>query len=73
VGVSFDCPCGCVSECFVPFQTALDGSPGVYGLKGWDRTGDTFETLTLRPSILRTGGCPNKWHGFITDGAISTC
>ncbi len=38
--------------------------PGIH----WQRTGDTFETLTLTPSIdaSRAG----HWHGFITDGEV---
>lgn len=44
----------------------------------WNRTGETFEDLTLTPSIdfkfydeatdKMTG-----WHGFITNGEIITC
>jgi hypothetical protein len=35
----------------------------------WQRTGETFETLTLAPSIdcSRWG----HWHGFITNGVCS--
>lgn len=35
----------------------------------WTRTGDTFENLSLSPSIdcSKWGG----WHGFITNGIIS--
>ena len=86
VGVLFDCPCGNNDEnhgCFVPFKVALDGSPGGHGEKGWARTGDTFETLTLTPSIFRrTSDCrgatnvtdplPCGWHGFITNGEVIT-
>lgn len=74
VGIIIDCPCGNRDEdhrLFIPFAVALDGSPGSYGEKGWQRTGDTFETLTLRPSVLRVGGC--KWHGFITNGEAVSC
>lgn len=55
-GVRFDCPEGhadCVHV--IPFTPALDGSsdhamePG----RGWQRTGEVFETLTLSPSIRR--------------------
>lgn len=66
VGVSFNCPCGCGTDCFIPFGNALDGE--VWDRKGWHRKGDTFETLTLTPSIQRVGGC--GWHGHITDGEI---
>jgi Family of unknown function (DUF6527) len=73
VGVVFDCPCGNHDEehrCFVPFKIAIDGMPSGEP-KGWQRTGDTFETLTLEPSILRIGGC--GWHGWIRNGEVVTC
>jgi hypothetical protein len=72
VGVSFDCPDGCGFPCYVPFRNPLDGGPQHDDSRpSWERTGDTFDTLTLSPSILRTkekGGC--GWHGFIRNGAI---
>jgi hypothetical protein len=39
------------------------------GDQHWQRTGDTFETLTLSPSIdcSRFG----HWHGHVQDGAIA--
>jgi hypothetical protein len=70
VGLSLDCPCGCGVGCYVPFANPLDGGPQ-YDAQGWQRTGDTFETLTLSPSIQRLSGC--KWHGFIRNGEIITC
>ena len=81
VGISFLCPCPiCVEKrtgdpdedyylrVFVSFKNPLDGGPphDPRPKAQWDRTGETFETLTLRPSILRLGGC--AWHGFITNG-----
>lgn len=76
-GVSLlcDCPCGKCDEhhqLHVPFANPIDGGPGLHGEKGWQRTGDTFETLTLKPSILRSralGGC--GWHGYITNGEVT--
>jgi hypothetical protein len=78
VGVCFDCPCGNKDEdhrCFVPFANPLDGGPRLEQgpNTGWGRTGDTFETLTLTPSVFRNperGGC--GWHGFITAGDVLT-
>ncbi len=73
VGVMFDCPCGNHSEehrCYVPFANPIGPGP-LKSQKGWRRTGDTFETLTLTPSIFRVqrlGGC--DWHGFITNGEV---
>lgn len=82
VGVIFRCPCGAGDECpgggwcAIAFSNPLDGgqpycSPGE---PTWRREGDTIETLTLTPSILRTpekGGC--GWHGWITAGEVRTC
>lgn len=76
VAVIFNCPCGkCNMECCIEFKNPLDGGD-CHNPKGttWNRVGDTFETLTLTPSILRTpakGGC--GWHGYITNGEIVTC
>ena len=75
VGISFDCPCG-----YVSFANPLDGGPALKGKSPkWDRTGETFEDLTLRPSILRTVN-PElpialrgyTWYGFVTNGEIKT-
>lgn len=67
VGITFDCPCGCTRGRYVPFTNPLDGGPPYNdGHATWQRTGDTFETLTLTPSIQMIGEC--GWHGFITDG-----
>lgn len=82
VGLIFNCPCGNDAEehqCYVPFSNPLDGGPptdprGWNGSGGWQRTGDTFKTLTLTPSIFRRkdlGGC--GWHGFITNGEVTSC
>lgn len=71
VGVSFDCPCGCKDRAYIPFKNPLDGGPPHdTNHPTWDRTGEDFETLTLKPSIQRVGGC--KWHGFITNGEAHT-
>lgn len=56
-GIHFDCPeghDGCSHA--IPFTPRLDGSPATSwytSLAIWQRTGDTFETLSLSPSILR--------------------
>jgi hypothetical protein len=78
VGLICDCPCGkCDPEAggqlFIPFANPLDGGPNPER-QGWQRTGETFETMTLSPSILRStekGGC--GWHGWIRDGGVITC
>lgn len=73
VGISFDCPCGTPdSPCYVPFANPLDGG-AQYGAQGWQRSGETFDTLTLTPSVLRTySACGCRWHGFITNGEVIT-
>jgi hypothetical protein len=52
--IRFDCPEG-HADCFhvIPFTPSLDGSAHTRNSAMWQRTGDTFETLTLSPSILR--------------------
>ncbi len=73
VGVVLDCPCGNHDEghqLYVPFANPIDGSAARE--RGWQRSGETFETLTLTPSILRSrshGGC--GWHGYITNGTVT--
>lgn len=85
IGVSFLCPCpehtaqrtgdddhDFSLRVFVPFTNPLDGGAPPDPRTTWDREGDTFETLTLRPSILRSrdrGGC--GWHGFVTSGEVT--
>lgn len=70
--ILFDCPCGCEHQVCVPFANPADGLGPTYPGHGWTRSGDTFETLTLTPSIQRV--FPNRcWHGFVTNGEVTTC
>lgn len=73
VGMTFDCPCGCPDRAYVAFANPLDGGPPHISpdQPTWQRTGETFEALTLTPSIQRVGGC--QWHGFITNGEAKAC
>lgn len=52
---------------------ALD-SQGSHGNDGkptrWVVSGTDFSNLTLQPSVLLEGGC--AWHGFVTQGNISS-
>lgn len=65
--VHFLCPEG-HSDCIhvIPFTPALDGSDGGHAFHGrtggttWQRTDDSFETLTLSPSIRRIQRHPSK-------------
>lgn len=84
MGITLNCPCGCDEALYVPFANPIDGGPPTQwmrgsqsGYTGWQREGETFDTLTLRPSILRIKfkgqdgkehGC--GWHGFITNGEV---
>lgn len=73
LGLICDCPCGCGELLAVPFRNPIDGGPmetDASGRATWQRTGETFENLSLSPSILRVGGC--GWHGFIENGQVRT-
>src|SRR5574341_406234 len=71
VGITFRCPCGCGEWGYVPFTNPLDGGPVLQPDRPhWERTGKTVETLTLRPSILRTKPPGCGWHGFVTNGEV---
>jgi hypothetical protein len=61
------------------FRNPIDGGTPYFEQSGWDRSGDTFETLTLTPSIA-AGFCFGwdvgeiqrpGWHGFITNGEVT--
>jgi len=71
VGLIFDCPCGkCGAPCHVMFRNPISGLPYA-DRPSWERAGDTFDTLTLAPSIHRDpklGGC--GWHGYIRNGEV---
>jgi hypothetical protein len=78
VGLAFDCPCEkCMTQRasdlymghrhYVAFKNPPDGGPPVDPTRPqWQRTGTTFETLVLSPSIysmVEKGGC--GWHGYV--------
>lgn len=77
LGVSFDCP-----HCFqldptnpapqrlaIAFQIPLDGGERASGFKNyWERHGETFEDLSLVPSIDASGF--GHWHGWMSRGRI---
>lgn len=75
MGVIFDCPCGSEScewggKISVPFANPLDGGQPQNTEKcHWQRTGDTFETMTLSPSIH----CVGHWHGWLRNGVLESC
>lgn len=70
----------------IPLANPIDGGPPLPPTPGyqarWTREGETFDTLTLKPSIHHQTGRWNEaeqksvlethWHGFITNGEIVT-
>lgn len=70
--LSMLCPACREHRIVVPIDPPLDGGPSLE--HAWQRTGDAFETVTLRPSILaRTPPRCAGWHGFVTGGEVTTC
>lgn len=75
MGISFDCPCCHKQRLVVMFKNPLDGldsfndSNYVDKTVTWIREGDTFETLTLNPSV--DASKHKHWHGFIKNGQIT--
>lgn len=64
------CPCGDPEHrgFAIMFENPLDGGPRVEGHHAyWTRTGETFDVLTLTPSIQRNDP-PCRWHGYLTNG-----
>lgn len=75
-GVLFNCPCGSGHIVMASFAgRGLTDDQGTHNKAGqpvrWTTSGSTFDDLTLQPSILLEGGC--NWHGFITNGDVTTC
>lgn len=82
-GITFDCPHCRVQRLGVLFKNAIDhegwlekGITRHHDKNEWDREGDTFDSLTLTPSIDTTKpqqqglAFEGHWHGFITKGEI---
>lgn len=83
--IMFDCPEG-HADCrhIIPFTPALDGSAQpAKQRKGaqWQRSGDTFEALSLSPSIRRIPSYPSKAAAiaagcieqYITESMLCAC
>lgn len=63
--LTFDCPCGkCAGKLRVPTTHAAPETHPI-GMR-WQASGE-FPNLTILPSV--DAGC---WHGFITNGEVST-
>jgi len=73
IGIRFDCPCATCLSSGSPTQLRVMVDPpfdsGPTGTHAWQRTGDTFEDITLTPSIdaSETG----HWHGYLTAGELT--
>lgn len=80
IGLTFLCPHCRVQRLGVAFTPAIDpaGMIPKFGIQlekmAWQRQGDTFDTLTITPSIdashAATMGFEGHWHGYITSGEI---
>lgn len=51
VGMTFDCPCCRTRRLLVHFRNPVGGTAPEPGVRLWDRVGETFDTMTLAPSI----------------------
>lgn len=76
LGVLFQKPPGQPGDHYIAvlFANPLDGGPPApecedYPKPRWTRTGDTFETLSISPSIFCSP--PTGWHGWVTNGEVA--
>lgn len=69
MGVTFECPLHRDHRLGVWFANPVDGKPPIDGKETlWQRTGATFEEISLSPSIdASEHGC---WHGHIANGEV---
>ncbi len=58
MGISLLCPACCKQRLAIWFKNPLDGGPAHDIEFLWERVGDTFETLSLSPSV--DGSVPSK-------------
>lgn len=80
VGLTYLCPHCMTQRLGVMFANPIDPANlrerygwtwdvgTAYGQNVWQRTGDTFETLTLVPSVDCSAS--GHWHGTITNGEV---
>jgi hypothetical protein len=63
------CPMG--GWAVVPTKSNFIGLPTCADslARGWDTSGDSFENITLSPSIHHVG----HWHGFLRSGVLESC
>lgn len=74
-GLRFDCPHCRVQKLAVLFSPFIDPHNWIPRIgefhmdkQKWNREGETFETLTLKPSINTEFS--GHWHGFIENGEV---
>jgi len=76
MGMSFKsprCPPDEEYRIAVAFDNPLDGGPPSKEFAiHWHRTGDTFENMTLTPSIELKLPAEQYWHGFLTNGELKS-
>jgi len=70
MALSFDCPHCRVQRLAVWFANPIDGLPPTDdATQLWHRDGESFENLTLSPSI--DASAHGHWHGFIRNGEVT--
>lgn len=74
LGITFLCPHCRVERLAVHFANPIDPDGWLGRVmwatlsRTWHRSGDTFDTLTLTPSIDASG--VGHWHGHIVNGEV---
>lgn len=74
-GLSFDCPGTCCATAAVRqrmqvlFRNPMDGGDPSVGEPRWNRSGSTFDDLTLTPSI--DASASGHFHGWISNGEVT--
>lgn len=72
MGISFECPCcrgtARTTRLAVFFANPIDGKPPSDDHKLWARAGDSYDSMTLSPSI--DASASGHWHGFIENGSV---
>ena len=72
MGLGFICPhCSGTEDeerLFIGFKNPIDGGIPFNEKVLWERIGETFEELSISPSIDASGH--GHWHGWITNGEI---
>lgn len=70
IGIIFLCPHCRMIEIPVAFENPRDGADPDSGARTrWKREGETFEALTLTPSVDASSF--GHWHGFVTNGEVT--